>query len=173
MADETFIEGGSAQRAPATHIEGDQAGLAEYQPLPPSLAAQGYRAIRELGVGAEARVWLCTNSDGVQVAVKVYFRAPDYKFELNSSKYRQHFSREWTVEVLQRGSDRVAGTEMHYEVMEYCADGTLEEFVAAQGHSDQIATQDTGPFGLLPQGLTGARCAGGARRPQTPQCSRS
>lgn len=157
MADETFIEDGSSHRAPATHIEGQaqQAGPAEYQPLPPSLAAQGYRAIRELGAGAEARVWLCTNGSGIEVAVKVYFRAPDYKFELNSSKYRQHFSREWTVEVLQRGSDRVAGTEIHYEVMEYCADGTLEEFVAAWGNSDEIATRILARLAYCLKGLQG------------------
>ncbi|MCV6963673.1 protein kinase [Mycobacterium intermedium] len=155
MADETFIEGVRSQRAPATHIEGDQAGRAEYQPLPPSLAAQGHRVIRELGAGSEARVWLCTNGNGVEVAVKVYFRAPDYKFELNSSKYRRHFSREWAVEVLQRGSDPVAGAEMHYEVMEYCADGTLEEFVAARGNSDQIATQILARLAFCLKGLQG------------------
>ncbi|OMC39019.1 hypothetical protein A5740_02980 [Mycobacterium sp. GA-1841] len=139
MANETFIEGSPRGRAPETFIEHGQDGYADYQPLPPSLVADGYRVVRELGVGAEARVWLCTNGGGLHVAVKVYFRAPTYAFEFDSPEYRRHFFREWTVEVLQRGSDRVAGTEIHFEVMEYCAGGTLEDFIATEGGTDETA----------------------------------
>lgn len=144
MADETFLErerpsGGATE----TFIEGSGGASpsdAGYQPLPPTLINQGYRVVRELGSGAEARVWLCTNDNGRDVAVKVYFRPPQYAFAFNSAEYQRHFSPRWTVEVFERGSDHVVGTDMHYEVMEFCQHGTLEDFVGGRGVSDEIAT---------------------------------
>lgn len=143
MADETFVEGRDADRAGETVLE--NAGAARnshpgYSPLPPTLVNRGYTVVRELGFGAEARVWLCTAGSGRGYAVKVYFRAPKYTFALGSPEYHAHFSPEWTVEVLERSCDHVAGTEMHYEVMEYCAHGTLEEFTASRGCTDEMGT---------------------------------
>lgn len=144
VADETFIEGAhGAGLAHETFIEdppGASAQTAGYQPLPPTLITRGYRVVRELGSGAEARVWLCTADTGHPYAVKVYFRAPKYAFALDSPEYRKHFSPQWTVEVFERGYDHVAGTEIHFELMEYCAHGTLEEFTAGRGRTDEMAT---------------------------------
>ncbi|HEY9310687.1 protein kinase domain-containing protein, partial [Williamsia sp.] len=145
MADETFLEGDPPPGGAAeTFIEGSGGSPnqhPDHQPIPPTLVAKGYRVIRKLGSGAEARVWLCTAGSGRGQAVKEYYRPPKYAFEFDSPAYRQHFSREWTVEVLGRHCDQVAGTELHYEVMEYCPHGTLEEFVEQRGRSDEIATQ--------------------------------
>ena len=145
MADETFLEGARQTGGAAeTFIEGSNGSPNQhpgYQPIPPTLVAKGYRVIKELGSGAEARVWLCTAGSGRGQAVKVYFRPPKYAFAFNSTEYLRHFSRQWTVEVLGRHCDQVAGTELHYEVMEYCPHGTLEEFVEQRGRSDEIATQ--------------------------------
>lgn len=143
VADETFVEGREAGRAGETVIEnagGARNSHSGYSPLPPTLIDRGYRVVRELGSGAEARVWLCTAGSGLGYAVKVYFRAPKYTFALGSPEYHAHFSPEWTVEVLERGCDHVAGTEMHYEVMEYCAHGTLEELTADRGCTDEMGT---------------------------------
>lgn len=142
MADETFIENsGQPSGGAETFIENLTAAAqyGGYQPLPPTLIEQGYRVTRELGSGAEARVWLCTAGSGPGYAVKVYFRPPKYAFALDSAEYLRHFSPEWSVRVLSRGCDHVAGTEMHYEVMEYCAHGTLDEFTANRGHTDEVA----------------------------------
>lgn len=144
MADDTFLEGGDrAGRAGETFIETPIGGASHaggFQPLPDALTSRGYRVVRELGFGAEARVWLCTNQSGREFAIKLYFRAPKYTFALDSPEYRAHFSPEWTVQVFERGSDHVAGTEMHYEVMEYCGHGTLEEFTASHGRTDELST---------------------------------
>lgn len=145
MADDTFLEDGSApnRRAAETFIENDGHRTVQhggFQPLPDSLVTKGYRAVRELGSGAEAKVWLCTAGSGRGFAVKLYYRRPKYAFGIDSPEYRTHFSPQWTVEVLERGCDTAGGTEMHYEVMEYCAHGTLEEFTAQRGHSDELAT---------------------------------
>ncbi|WP_431240988.1 protein kinase domain-containing protein (plasmid) [Mycolicibacterium aichiense] len=112
--------------------------------------------VEVLGTGAEARVWRCTHG-GREVAVKVYFRAPQYAFEFNSADYLAHFSREWTVEVFQRGCDQVAGTEMYYEVMEYCRHGTLEEFIASSARSDDLATTILKRLAWCIQSLQGPR----------------
>ncbi|WP_059015903.1 protein kinase [Mycobacterium sp. M26] len=161
MADETFLEDASGiPRAGETFIEDSNAGPAQgagYQPLPPTLIAEGYRAIKELGAGAEARVWLCTSSSGQGYAVKVYFRPPKYTFELGSPEYRRHFSPKWAVEVVRRGCDYVAGSPLHYEVMEYCAHGTLEEFIASRGRSDELATTILGRLSWCIKSLQGER----------------
>lgn len=146
MAEHTFLEPGAGEGNPAnrpqhTFIEGAGSAHGGYQPLPPSLIQAGYRAVRELGAGAEARVWLCTNGAGREVAVKVYFRAPKYTFVLNSPEYLRRFSRDWTVEVLERGCDVVAGSETHYEVMEFCPGDTLEEFLGGRPCREEAATQ--------------------------------
>lgn len=142
MADETFVEGrdGGAGETVVENAGGAAPSHSGYSPLPPTLIDRGYRVVRELGSGAEARVWLCSAGSGRGYAVKVYFRAPRYTFPLSSPDYRAHFSPEWTVEILERGCDHVAGTEMHYEVMEYCAHGTLEEFTAGRGCTDEMGT---------------------------------
>ena len=157
MADPTFLDGsrddgkgthlegiGRHSRPAETVIEGVDAPSAVhggFQPLPPTLVEAGYQLIRRLGTGAEATVWLCTDSSGREVAVKVYFRTPKYVFELNSADYQQHFSPAWVVEIFDRGCDQVPGGEMYYEVMEYCPHGTLEELVGARVCSDDLATQ--------------------------------
>lgn len=142
MADETFFEHQARTdgEAEATFIEGVASQHHGFQPLPPTLIAEGYRVVKELGLGAEAQVWLCTNANQHNIAVKMYFREPKYTFALDSPEYRMHFSPEWTVEVLRRGTDRVAGTEKHYEVMEYCEFGTLEDLIATRESTDELAT---------------------------------
>ena len=151
MADDTFLERderGAAPRespgggADATFIEDAAAQRFQgFQPLPPTLSDEGYRVVRELGTGAEARVWLCTNAAGEQSAVKLYHRTPKYTYALESPEYRRHFDPRWTVRIHRRGCDRVAGgLELHYEVMEYCPDGTLEEYMADRGPADDVAT---------------------------------
>lgn len=143
MADATFIEPDDEDGPGKTFVEGSGTppSSAGYQPIPPSLVSDGYRMQTRLGIGAEAQVWLCTSGSGRSVAVKVYFREPKYAFEFNSEAYRRHFSPEWTVEVFQRGCDLVPGSDIHFEIMEYCAHGTLEELVARQGRTDEIATR--------------------------------
>ncbi len=144
VADETVLEGQQPSTGAAETILDGSANAsstpAGYQPLPPALIAQGYRAVRVLGSGAEAQVWLCTNGSGRGVAVKVHFRPPTYAFAFNSAEYRRHFSPDWTVEVIERGSDQFSGTELHYEVMEYCQHGTLEDFLAGRGVPEEKAT---------------------------------
>ena len=157
MADPTFLEGprdegkrtrledaaGHSQPAD-TVVEGVYPARASvhagFQPLPPTLVDAGYQLVRQLGTGAEATVWLCTDGSDREVAVKVYFRTPTYVFELNSTDYQRHFSPTWVVHVFERGCDQVPGGEMYYEVMEYCSHGTLEELVGDRGCSDELAT---------------------------------
>jgi serine/threonine protein kinase len=141
----THLEQGARHSRPAdTVMEGVHVTPASvhagFQPLPPTLVDAGYRLVRQLGTGAEATVWLCTDGSGGEVAVKVYFRTPTYVFELNSADYQQHFSPAWVVQIFERGCDQVPGGEMYYEVMEYCSHGTLEELVGARVCSDDLAT---------------------------------
>lgn len=151
----TYVEG----RAADTVVEGGSAAgesdFSGFQPLPPSLNADGYRVVKELGSGAEARVWLCERDKTGRVAIKVYHRAPTYTYALDSPEYQRHFSPEWTVRVFRRGCDSVAGMEMHYEVMEYCADGTLEDLLAARGTSDELATTVVARLGACIKALQG------------------
>lgn len=96
--------------------------------LPPTLARR-FTLVRKIGQGGEASVWLATRSDGGgQVAIKAFSRPPRYDVDLHTPAYRERFRREHTVEVYERGEER----GFHYEVMEYCAPGTLADLNAAR-----------------------------------------
>ncbi|MFE1596957.1 protein kinase [Nocardia sp. NPDC058705] len=96
--------------------------------LPPTLAAR-YSMERELdGSGSEGSVYLCADARGNQFAIKLYRRPPKYHTEFDAPEYRANFAHAHTVQVFERDVDQ----GVHYEVMEYCAAGTLEIFIVGQ-----------------------------------------
>lgn len=89
--------------------------------LPQGLA-QRFELVELLGTGTEAEVWrVRERTTGADFAYKSFFHEPRFTIELNSDRYRKHFRPEHTVVVYERGQE--AG--QHYELMEYCAGGTL------------------------------------------------
>lgn len=114
---------------PATRV--DEAGQdPEYrrENLPPGLAAR-LRMGREIGRGAEASVWLCTDADGNEHAVKLFRHPPRYTTDFGSDEYRAHFRPECAVQIVERDVDH----GVHYEVMEYCRFGTLDGLLERNG----------------------------------------
>lgn len=110
--------------------------------LPPGLASE-YTLISELGTGSEARVYLCADSFGRHVAIKLYFHTPTFAFDPRDEKYRSRFTREHAVELIDRGIDH----GVTYEVLEYCADGTLFDLLKASptpgdaGFADEVLAE--------------------------------
>ncbi|MQY20130.1 hypothetical protein NRB20_32260 [Nocardia sp. RB20] len=69
-------------------------------------------------------MWLCSDTDtGAQVAIKLYRTAPTYNVDFGAPEFRANLDREFTVEVFERDADH----GVHYEVMEYCPLGSLEQ----------------------------------------------
>lgn len=93
--------------------------------LPPGLQA-GYSIIRELGRGSEAFVFLCESESGEQVAIKLYHHTPGFAFDPRDVRYRDRFTKEHAVQLLDRGQDH----GVSFEVLEYCAGGTLADLLA-------------------------------------------
>ncbi|OFS28272.1 hypothetical protein HMPREF3086_01585 [Dietzia sp. HMSC21D01] len=137
---------------PATRVEspsrlggtlvGRATGAHLRENLPPGLAAK-YTLISELGAGSEARVYLCEDSSGRHVAIKLYFHTPTFSFDPRDEKYRSRFTHEHAVELIDREVDH----GVTYEVLEYCADGTLADLLAASprsgdaGFADEVLTE--------------------------------
>ncbi|MDH6285058.1 serine/threonine protein kinase [Prescottella agglutinans] len=158
MADVTRLDGVQPGRpmhgAPATRLDNSPAGADSAPPtrldgrvpvapflrenLPPNLA-QRYAMGRELGRGGEATVWLCTDANGHEVAVKLFQHPPTYRTDFGSAEYRERFRPEFAVQVLERGEDH----GVFYEVMEFCRLGTLEDHAerlgGSIGHLDAIS----------------------------------
>ncbi|KJF24926.1 serine/threonine protein kinase [Rhodococcus sp. AD45-ID] len=138
MADVTRLDGGRVP-APATRLDGATpiAQPSNYirENLPTTLA-QRYSIVRELGRGGEATVWLCTDTVGNQVAIKMFQHPPTYRTDFGSAAYRDRFRAEHTVQVFARGQD----DGVSYEVMEFCALGTLEDHM--NRHSGKITHGD-------------------------------
>ncbi|WP_067899261.1 serine/threonine-protein kinase [Nocardia vaccinii] len=124
----------AATAAPPTRVEGTGPAKTvtaspqqEYHPerLPPRLESR-FHIERLLGRGGEASVWLCGDTDtGEQAAIKLYRDAPIYSVDFDAPEYRANLDREFTVEVFTRDADH----GVHYEVMEYCRLGSLEQLL--------------------------------------------
>lgn len=129
---------GPSSGAPATRLDGGTTTTPFLREnLPPDLAAR-YTMGRELGRGGEATVWLCTDAEGSEVAIKLFQHPPTYRTDFGSAEYRARFQRDYAVQVFERGEDH----GVFYEVMEYCGLGTLEDHLKRLGgtvsHSDAI-----------------------------------
>ncbi|MFI7000831.1 protein kinase [Nocardia sp. NPDC050175] len=124
--------------APATRLDNaeqptqvaDRAESPEFYPvnLPPGLASR-FRITGPLGSGGEAWVWRCADAAGNEHAIKLFHHPPRYRGDAGSRDFLEQLPREHTVQVEDRGVDH----GVHYEVMEYCRFGALEDFLTARG----------------------------------------
>lgn len=124
----TRLDGTTSAGAPARPIavEGGYVRFA----FPPSLAERLIQG-EQIGGGGEAFVYRARFRSGEpgEVAVKLFIHAPTYAFELGSPEYARHFHPDHTVQVRERGEEG----GQHWEVMEFCAGGTLQDVV---GHRE-------------------------------------
>lgn len=95
-----------------------------------------FELIGELGSGGEATVHRARDrATGVDYAIRIFRDRPNYQVAWDSPAYAAHFPHRTTVQVFERGVQYItvpnnpALIEQHYEVMEYCAYGTLWHLV--------------------------------------------
>jgi hypothetical protein len=97
--------------------------------LPPQLATR-YRLTRRIGDGGEAVVWECSALDGgPSKALKVFQRTPEYALALDHPDYARHFDPAHVVRVEERGNEG----EVHFELMEFCKGGSLQDLLQKRG----------------------------------------
>lgn len=122
--------GPPATRLDVPHRTPEVNGASEFrrENLPPGLAAR-LTMRTELGAGTEASVWLCVDAAGNEFAVKLFRHPPHYGTDFGSAEYRDHFRPEYAVQVYERAVDH----GVHYEIMEYCRHGTLDDLLGAHG----------------------------------------
>lgn len=104
--------------------------------LPSGMAAD-YELLERLGGGAEAAVYRALDRRNErEVAIKLYPHiTPTYAFEIGSEAHRWHFPHEHCVDLYER---RVEG-RIHFEVMELCPEGTLEDYAKGRAlRNDEI-----------------------------------
>lgn len=135
----TRLEGSASRRGvtdqrrdetPLTRREGsseERPATSEYvsHNLPPGLQTR-FSIVRELGRGSEAYVYLCESDSDEQVAIKLYHHTPGFAFDPRDARYRDRFTREHAVQLLDRGQDH----GVSFEVLEYCVGGTLADLLA-------------------------------------------
>lgn len=145
--------------APPTNLDEGTPTAYLRERLPPGLDAR-FTMVKLLGDGAEASVWLCTDADGNEVAIKLYRHAPNYALAFGTKEYRDHFPPKVAVQLLEApGVDH----GVHYELMELCRFGTLESFLSERGgygtnkYALEILTQ-------IADAIHGMQGAGGTKR---------
>lgn len=122
----TRIDGTTPPAPPAT---GATVGLTL---LPASLHPH-FTAEETLGSGGEATVYKCLDNTGylrkgAYFAIKVYHLPPKFAVTFGTDTYRDQFNPAYAVQILERGPDRI--DRRYYDIMEYCAGGTLTQMLA-------------------------------------------
>ena len=102
------------------------------RPFPPSLAARVVQE-DEIGEGGEAVVYRARYKRGSRspAVVKLFHNAPTYAFDLKDPEYRLHFLPEHTVRIFERGVE----SGQHWEIAEFCPEGSLQDQVGTHTFS--------------------------------------
>ncbi|GED95980.1 protein kinase domain-containing protein [Gordonia crocea] len=127
-----------ADSAPGTRLDNAFGATAGGAPntrvtVLPSALDPHLTPIRTLGQGGEGTVYLCVDNTGLieqgeHFAVKVYSHGyePEFAIPFATHEFAAQFPYEHAVVVYRRAKDPDG---RHYDVMEYCAPGTLVDFL--------------------------------------------
>ncbi|GAA4758295.1 protein kinase domain-containing protein [Gordonia alkaliphila] len=130
----TRMDGPGGHQPPSTTMDGaappPRPAAGGWTPLPSELH-HGMQIVGELGTGGEGRVFLCSDTGGLirqgqQFAVKVYHRDPEFAIEFGTHEFAAQFPYEHAVQVYRRRRDPDG---RFYDVMEFCAAGTLADLL--------------------------------------------